>query len=129
MFSIDIRLNKAVLENGWRSKSVPDCYKNQQMCGKAADNYPQTLEFVFDCYKTRQMCDKAVNTYPSTVQLVPDQFKTQRMCDKADNSCPFVFDSVSDWYNSRRVWKSSFWRSFYDIRLKTFVIKLLILIC
>ena len=129
MFPIDIRLNKAVLENGWRLKSVPHCSKNQQMCGKAADNYRHALEFVFDCYKTQQMCDKAVNTYPSTIQLVPDQFKTQWMCDKADDSCLFAIDSVSDWYNSRRVWKSSFWRSFYDIRLNKFVIKLLILIC
>ena len=32
--------DKAVLENGGTSKPVPDCYKNQQMCDKAVDNYP-----------------------------------------------------------------------------------------
>ena len=38
--------DKAVLENGRQLKSVPDCYKNQEMCNKAVDNYPHILEFV-----------------------------------------------------------------------------------
>ena len=37
---------KAVLKNGGTLKSVPDCYKNQEMCNKAVDNYRHTLEFV-----------------------------------------------------------------------------------
>ena len=37
---INIRLNGGTLE------SVHNCYKNQQMCDKAVDNYPHTLEFV-----------------------------------------------------------------------------------
>ena len=28
---------------------VPDCYKNQKMCSKAADNYAHALEPVLDC--------------------------------------------------------------------------------
>ena len=27
--------DKAILENGGTLKSVPDCYKNQQLCDKA----------------------------------------------------------------------------------------------
>ena len=32
--------DKAILENGGTSKSVPDCYKNQEMCNKAVVNDP-----------------------------------------------------------------------------------------
>ena len=37
---------KAILENNGTLKSVPDCYKYQEMCNKAVDNYPHALEFV-----------------------------------------------------------------------------------
>ena len=37
--------HKAILENGRTLKSVPDCYKNEVMCNKAVDNYPNVLEF------------------------------------------------------------------------------------
>ena len=30
--------DKAILENDGTLKSVPDCYKNEEMCNKAADN-------------------------------------------------------------------------------------------
>ena len=39
--------DKAIVENGATLKFVPDCYKNQEMCNKAVDNYPHALEFVF----------------------------------------------------------------------------------
>ena len=38
--------DKAVLENGGALNSVPNCYKNQEMCNKAVDNYRHALEFV-----------------------------------------------------------------------------------
>ena len=59
--------DKAVLENGGTLKSVPDCYKKQQMCDKAVDNYLHALEFVADCYITRKLYDGVVNTHPSTI--------------------------------------------------------------
>ena len=42
MFLMNIRLNKwmcneAIIENGGRLKSVPDCYKNQVECNKAVN--------------------------------------------------------------------------------------------
>ena len=37
--------DKAILENGGTLKSVPDCYKNKEMCSKAVANYPYALEF------------------------------------------------------------------------------------
>ena len=44
--------DKAVLENGGTLKSVPDCYKNQEISNKAANNYLNALEFASECYKT-----------------------------------------------------------------------------
>ena len=37
--------DKAVLENGRTLKSVPVCYKNQQMYDKHVDNYPHKICF------------------------------------------------------------------------------------
>ena len=51
--------DKAILENGGTLKSVPDCYKNQEMCHKALDNYPLALEFVPECFMTQ--CEEAAN--------------------------------------------------------------------
>ena len=45
---------KAVLENGGTLKSIPDCYKNQEMYNKEVDNYLHALEFIPECYKTQQ---------------------------------------------------------------------------
>ena len=69
--------DKAILEFGRTLKSVPnrllqivpDCYKNQEMCNKAVDNYRYALEFVPKCYKIQNICD---NTYRSTMKFVPD---------------------------------------------------------
>ena len=44
--------DKAISENGATLNSVLDCYKNQEICNKAVDNYPHVLEFVPECYKT-----------------------------------------------------------------------------
>ena len=38
--------DKAILKNGGTLNSVPDCYKNQEMCSKAVDTYLHALEFV-----------------------------------------------------------------------------------
>ena len=43
---------KTILENGGTLKSVPDCYKNQEICNKAVDNY--LLEFVPECHETQK---------------------------------------------------------------------------
>ena len=39
----------AILENAGTLKYVSDCYKNQEMCGKAVDNYPSTIKYVSEC--------------------------------------------------------------------------------
>ena len=57
MFLIDIKLikcvKKAILENGGILKSVPNCYKNQEMCNKVVNNYPHALRFVPECFMTQ----------------------------------------------------------------------------
>ena len=57
MFLIDIKLTKcvkkAILENGGILKSVPNCYKNQEMCNKIVNNYPHALRFVPECFMTQ----------------------------------------------------------------------------
>ena len=64
--------DKFILEIGGILMFVPDCYKNQNICKKAADIYHHALGFVSDCYKTHKICDKAVKTYSSTIQFVLD---------------------------------------------------------
>ena len=46
---------KYILENGGTLESVPDCYKNQEMCNKAVDNYPHPLGFFPECYRVQKM--------------------------------------------------------------------------
>ena len=60
-------------------KFVLDCYKSQQMCNKAVNNYPHALRFVPDCCMTQKMRDKAVNTHPSTIQSDSECYKTQEI--------------------------------------------------
>ena len=86
--------DKAILENGGTSKSLSDCYKNQEICNKAVYNCPHALEFVPECYKPQKMCDKAVDTHPSTIKYVSECYKTQEMCDKAVHTWFFAFDSI-----------------------------------
>ena len=74
--------DKTILENCTTLKSAPDCYKNQELCNRAIDNYHHALDFVPDCYMTQEMCDKVVYTHSS---------KTGKMCDKAFDKWFLVF--------------------------------------
>ena len=62
------------------------------MCNKAADSYAHSLGSIPNCYKAQKICDKAASTYPSTIQFI------QEMFDKAFETCPFLLDSVPDQY-------------------------------
>ena len=64
--------DKVVLENEGILKSVTDCYKNQEICNKAVDNYPYTLEFVPECDKTHKLCYKAVDSHHPTIKFVSE---------------------------------------------------------
>ena len=67
--------DQAILENGITLKSVPNCYKNYEMCNKAVNNYPQLLEFLPECYKTQKMVNLLIlillqlNIFLNTIRL------------------------------------------------------------
>ena len=88
--------DKVTLENSVTLESVVDCYKDQQICDKAVDNYPHSLKFAPDWYMTQKMCDKAVNIDHSTMQFVSDCYQTQEMCDEAVNRCFLSFIYIPD---------------------------------
>ena len=56
--------DKAILENGGTLNPVLDCYKNQEKCNKAVDNYPHPLEFVSECDKTKKCVIKSLVLIP-----------------------------------------------------------------
>ena len=87
------------------------------MCNQAVDNYAHALEFVPELYKTQEMCDKAANTcflylilFPidkTTTKCVtelfmlmqwPNRYKTQRICDEAVNDCLDGLRFIPDWF-------------------------------
>ena len=84
---------KAIPDDRGTLDSVPECYKHQQMCDKAVDNYPHALKFVFYCFMTKKTCDRAVDTHPSIITYVLDWCKTQKICDKM--IYVILFNSVS----------------------------------
>ena len=42
------------------------------MCIRAVDDDPFTIKCVPDRYKTQEMCDKAVDDHPDALEFVPD---------------------------------------------------------
>ena len=113
MFVINIRLKceKAILENGGILKSASDCYKNQEMCNEAVDNYPHALEFVPECFMTQEICNKAVNRCFFVFDFIPDWYKTQEMCASVVSEDPFLIVQV-----------------LINIKLKECVMKLLLIL-
>ena len=110
MLLINIRLNiiyktcdKAILENGWTLKSVPDCYKNQWMGNKTVDNYLHALEFVPESWKTPKKCDKAVDTHPATIKFDRECYKTQEIRFRAVHRCFFVLEFIPDQYKTQEI--------------------------
>ena len=87
-----------MLEHLFCGKSVPDCYKNQEMCKKAVDNYSHALEFVSECYKNQKRCNKAVDTCPTTIKYILECYKIQEMCYNAVFRFFLVFGSICDQY-------------------------------
>ena len=40
--------DKDILENSGTLQSVPDCFKNKQICDKAVSTHPFTIQFVLE---------------------------------------------------------------------------------
>ena len=69
--------DKVIIENGGMLMFTSDCYKDNNcyccLCNKAVDDYAHVLGSVPDCYKTQKICDKAANTCPFVFDSVPEQ--------------------------------------------------------
>ena len=51
------------------------------MCERAVENEPYNLKYVPDHFKTQGICDKAVRDDSSSLQYVPDWFVTRERVD------------------------------------------------
>ena len=49
--------NKAVEENPWMMRYVPNHFKTQEMCNKAVQREPKTLEFIQDWFGMQEQID------------------------------------------------------------------------
>ena len=93
--------DKAVDEFPWCFRSVPDKFKTQKMCEKAFDEYPEldvreSLDFIPDKFKTQEICAKAVDKYPQNFKYVPYHHISPEMCDKAVDKNPQILGYVPD---------------------------------
>ena len=52
------------------------------MCGRTISDDSFQLIYIPDQYKTQQMCDKAADDFLPTLNFVPDWFVTSRMIKK-----------------------------------------------
>ena len=81
--------NRAILENGGTLKSIPDCYKNQEMRNKAVITLMH-YNFFLNAIRLK-MCDKAVHTHPPTIKYVPECYKAQETCYRAVHRWFFLY--------------------------------------
>ena len=72
----------SILENEGILKFASVCYKNQEICNKAVDNYAHISQFVPDYYKTPKMYNKIVDTFPSALKVSSEYCKFQKKLTK-----------------------------------------------
>ena len=75
---------------------IPDHQKTQEMCIKAVEVDPSSLQLVLPHLKTRKMCDKAVRDDPSSLQFVSDWFVTQQQVEVWCDECEYYDDDDDD---------------------------------
>ena len=79
---------------------VPDRFKTQEICIKAAEADPWQLHSVLDDFKTQEMCDRVVRHDPLSLQFVPDWFVTQqRVKLRHDDNDHCNNEGLINWYN------------------------------
>ena len=84
------------------------------MCERAVENESYNLKFVPDYFKTQEMCEKAVRDDPYSLQHVPDWFVTREsvtMCydniEYQDGDDEDNFFKWYDGYKKRKIQKAS----------------------
>ena len=88
---------KALEEDPYQLKYVPDHFKTQEMFNEAVRNNAAVFFLVSGRFKTQEMCIKALGVDPWQLKFVSDHFKTQEMCDKAVRDYLFSLWLVLDW--------------------------------
>ena len=83
------------------SSSAQEWIKGMQdMFKKAVCNNPYTLRHVPDWFKTGEMCDEAVRREPYNLLYVPDHFIMQEMCNEAMRENPAAFFLIPDHFKT-----------------------------
>ena len=82
---------------------VPECYKTQEMCGKAVDTcFFFCISFcsrlIFCSRLTYEMYDRVVSKDPFMLIYCHNRYKTQTMCDEAVDDCLAPLKLIPDWF-------------------------------
>ena len=78
------------------------------MCERAVENESYNLKFVPDHFKTHEMCEKAVKGDPYSLQHVPDWFATRELVTMCYDNIEYQDDDVwYDGYKKRKIQKAS----------------------
>ena len=67
-------------------RSVPDGYKNQEMCDRVDSEDPLWTVYCAYRYKTQRMCGEAVNDCGAALKFFRDRFILSKMLEKSDNA-------------------------------------------
>ena len=92
-----------ICNNPWALRFIPNLFKTQRMCEKAAEVCSYQLKYAPGHFKTQEMCDKAVRRHAWQLEDVPDYSKTQEMCNKAMHEDPAVFFLVPDRFKTQEM--------------------------
>ena len=78
------------------------------MCEKAVEEDPWALRRLPDHFKTKEMCNKAVSKDTYALKFVPDWFVIQELIKikhENDESCDDTGETV-EWYDAHQKWKT-----------------------
>ena len=97
---------RAVEENPWCLKYVPDHLRTKKMCIKAVKNEAEALEHIPEHFKTREMCIKTVEREAESLEHVLDLFKTGEMCKRTIEADLYTLVFCPDWFITQGQTKS-----------------------
>ena len=95
-------------------KTVPDSYKNQEMCNKAVENFFFVFDSIFDQYKTQETCDRAVSADPFLIVYCPGKYIIQKMCDEAVDDSLATLKLIPDWFVASKMIEKIFTALYAD---------------
>ena len=93
---------------------VPECYKSQEMCYKAASRCFFVFDSISDQHKTQEICDRVCSLYAFSILYSPDKYKAQKMCDVAVDDCLAALKLIPDWFFTSNMIKKLFTALYTD---------------